>query len=99
MPLVTEAYDLCLGAVGTADEGCASSACRDSGDGVANRLAGSEAPLGGTLTVFWLLGASLALGLEPSDVELFRCVVSEVPTERMVFAAGAVLAPWLEDGR
>jgi hypothetical protein len=66
--LVTEAYDLCLGAVGMAAGAPLSLVCLDSGDGAAIRLLGSDAPLGGTLTDFCAVEASLAFTLELSEV-------------------------------
>lgn len=110
--LVTEAYDLCLGALGVDAGGGAlvSLVCLDKGDGVAILLLGSDAPLGGTLTVFWVTGASLPFTLELSEVvELFlwgavsgpsRLLLrSWVPTGRIDVGVEVALPPLLEEGR
>jgi len=83
--------------------------CLDKGDGVAIRLLGSDAPLGGTLTDFCVTGASLPFTLELSEVvELFlwavsgpsRLLVRECePTGRIDVGVEVAPPPLLEEGR
>ena len=87
----------------------ASLVCLDKGDGVAVRLFGSDAPLGGTLTVFCETGPSLPFTLELSDASelLLRAISgpsrllvrSWAPTGRIDVDVEVAPPPLLEEGR